>query len=357
MVDFRSATGWLFAVAATVFWGAVIVFFLYAPDPLSRMWGGKSINVLAWPGVLDASYLEGFERETGIRVRITYFEHNEELFVKLRSSGGADYDLIMPSSYAAELLIKEGLLKKIEKKKLSFWDRIHSSLLGHYYDKRNEYTTPYVWGVYGLAIDKRYFGDQLPDPSWRLVFDKRYVPGCVGMIDDAREAPLIAALYLFGEIDGLDSSRLEQVKTLLLNQKKWVVAYVDLRPDHILQSGAAPVVVTNSLEIFKLMWQFEHVDFLIPREGSFIEIDSFAMPVGTDKEDFVYQFLNYLYRPNILESYAQKFAFLSPTADVTIAHPRFPFSKPTPELFSQLHFFRNVVPLSQLTALWIALKS
>lgn len=348
---------WALAFLAMLFWGGVIALFLYAPDPISRMRGIKSINVLAWPGVVDASYLKEFERDTGIRVNMTYFEHNEELFVKLRSSGGSGYDLIMPSSYAAELLIKEGLLKTIDKTKLSFWSSIYPLLLGHYYDRGNDYTVPYVWGVYGLAIDTRYFGDQQVEPSWRLVFDERFIPGRIGMLDDAREAPLIAAMYLFGDIEGLNATKLQQIKNLLLDQKKWVAAYIDLRPGHLLLSETAPVVVTNSLDIFKVMRQYPFIDFLIPQEGSFLEIDSFAMPVGVVDEDFVYQFLNYMYRPDILHAYAEKYAFLSPLSDVTVSHKSYPFSQPSSELFSKLHFFRNVVPLSQLTALWIALKS
>src|ERR1044071_6976998 len=90
---------------------ALIIGFLSVGRVVELFERGKSINVLVWGQILDKEFLSDFENDTGIRVNMSYFENNEELFVKLKSTDLHDYDLIMPSDWAAELLIKDGLVK------------------------------------------------------------------------------------------------------------------------------------------------------------------------------------------------------------------------------------------------------
>jgi len=274
----------------------------------------------------------------------------------LRASDGGDYDLIMPSSHTVDMLIKQGMVKQIDKRKLTFFKQLYPTLLGHYYDPANNYTIPYVWMVYGLAIDPCRLGS-VPESSWRLIFDKQQILGKTAMIDDAREASLIAALYLFGKVDELDEDQLKQVEELLARQQEWVEAYTDLRADRILLSGAVPLVVVNSLDVAPAMRFKRCLRFLVPREGSFIDIDSFALPSGTRKDQLVYQFLNYLYRPDVLQRYTQKFNFFPAAWNVSTSYAGFPFNGPTPALLKDMHFFRSNVPAERFIKLWGALKS
>jgi len=343
--------------AALLFWLAVIVGFLQAPAYLERFQDQRSINVLAWASLLDSTYFKEFEEATGIRVHITYFERNEELFVKLRSSGGSGYDLIMPSTYTADLLKKEGLLKKLDKKRLTFWPQLYPTLLGHWYDPNNDYTIPYVWMVYGFAVSRCHFARGLPEASWRIIFDEKSVPGPVAMLDDAREAPLMAAFYLFGPQQDLDEKKLEQVRKLLVEQKKWVAVYTDLRAAQIMASGVVPIVVVASLDIALAMRHNKCIQFLVPNEGSFMDIDSFAIPAATEKEEYVYAFLNYLYRSDVLAKYVHKFSIFPALQGIDVSYENFPFTGPDADLLKRLHFFRSSVSPSRFTSLWVSVKA
>src|SRR5438132_797334 len=84
--------------------------------------------------------------------------------------------MIIVSNYMVEQLMKAKLIQPIDKSKLNIWDRLDSRLLEHYFDTRNEYSIPYSWGVYGLGIDKDFFGPNLPEPSWGLIFDPKIAP-------------------------------------------------------------------------------------------------------------------------------------------------------------------------------------
>jgi len=351
-----SLVRWSIRSICVILWCGIFFLFLYIPSLRLLFFQKPSINILAWPDVFNASYLADFEKETGIQVHVNFFEFNEELLVKLRTNPHHGYDLIMPSDHMAQLLIKEKLVKKIDTAQLTFFNDIYQELLFHYYDPNNEYTIPYFWGIYGLGVVGSYFS-RLPRSSWSLIFDKNIVPSCVCMINDAREAILIAAQYLFGRIDGLADDEYELIKQLLLEQKKWVLLYSDLQVEYVLGSEICPVIVTSSADIAKIIRWKSDIHFMIPKEGSFILIDSFAIPATSTKDAYVYQFLNYLYQPTVFQRYVDRFGFFSPLKSVSTPHFDETVTVPTENLFKEFSFFRADIPEKKLHELWIALKA
>lgn len=334
----------------------VIASFLYTSRLTRLLSSEKSITVLAWAQEIDASEFVAFEQETGIKVYIRYVENNEELAVKLLTTEGHGIDLVMPTDYAAQIFIKKGLFKKIDKTKLSFLHTLNTQLMGHYFDPGNEYTIPYYWGLYGIGFDKDYFGETPPAASWGILFDKQFKNAHIAMPDNARYLALITAQYLFGAIDDLDTHQIEHIKSVLMNQKPLVELYTESRGEYLLASKASALVVLLSADVAKAMKSFDHVDFMIPVEGSFLLIDSFAMPVHTDKDELIYQFLNYVYKPEVLQAYVDKFIFFPATTNVTPAFQPAQLQIPT-DGARKIDFYRNVIPQPALNDLWISLKS
>ncbi len=329
--------------------------FLQIPTLINRFRTQRSINVLAWPAVMDAEYFQEFEEKTGIKVYLTYFDSYEELVVKLRSGGG-DYDLVMAADYIVNILKDENLVKKIDRTKINFWDKLYKPLLALYYDPTNEYTIPFAWEIYGIGINTSYFKNGIPPATWGLLFDDALAPSRVAMLDDAREIVSIAAQYLFGKKATLDTPELEQVKELLIHQKERVAMYTDLRTDYLLIAGTVPVALGISSNIYNAMRQDDTIQFLLPKEGSFLVIDVLLLPHTTKKEELVYEFLNYLYQPDILQKYADRYNFFPVREGVTSCENRF-FLTPAQSLFASLRFFTYAISEQQLRDLWITLKS
>jgi len=342
----------------TIIWIVLIGLFLYMGNMLDYFRYEKNINILVWGAVLDKEFLVDFEKETGIQVNVNYFENNEELFVKLRSTEYHDYDLIMPSDWASQLLIKEGIVKKLDHSKINFLSDIYPALLNRYFDPGNEYTVPYYWTLYGLAVNKDYYKNQLPEPTWGLIFDEQLMPPYICVFEDIRPLSLIAAQYLFGYVEQLNHHQIELIKHALKIQKKHVEIYTDNRSEYVLASGATPIVAGLSGDFLKVMRRFDNFVFLIPKEGAFAIIDSFAIPSASKKDEQIYFFLNYLFRKNIVKAYVDKFEFF-PAVQVPVEYDeRFEqFIEPTEELFKNVHFFRNIMSSDVLNEILIALKS
>lgn len=340
-----------------LFWAMVIVLFLSLSHFELLFQDKKSINIFTWPLVIDPEdVLKKFTAETGIRVYVSYYETNEELFGKLRVTGGAGYDMVVPSDYLVPLLIKEGLLKKIDKSQLPCFEKIDPKLLNHYYDPHNLYTVPYVWITYGLGVDQRYFKDKELIPSWAMIFDPAVAPPSVGMINAPREAILIAAQYLFGKTDNLLApGRIEKIKELLLTQKSMVETYTEMGIEYLLLSGSAPVVVAEAQDVVRIKHFADFVDFVLPQEGGFVLMDLFALPAKTKKDAMVYQLINFLYRNDILIVHRDKYGMCPPT--IELQQQESDVFCPTEEQFSKMEFFKSDLSEETFFDIWLTLMA
>jgi len=339
------------------FWLTLLCIFLFSPILFRKFKNRRSLNIFTFPQLIDAEYVNKFEKETGIKLYISYYENNDELLIKMRKTKGHGYDIIIPSDYSVELLIKEGLLKKYDKSKLKFYHNIDERFLGKYFDPNNDYSIPYLWEIYKIGINKHFFKGKYPEASWKLVFDENIAPQGIVMANNPREAVLLAAFYLFGSIDNLNDDKMKKIRELLIKQKKWVEVYSDLRSDFLLSSGTCPVSVGTSGEIWQAVRWDEDLDFLIPQEGTFLLIDSIAISAKSTKGDLVCTFINYLYQPDVMWHHVEKYSIFPVTKDVPLSDE---FIKPISRIWKEakkLEFFRNVLSEDQVNEVWIELKS
>jgi len=337
-----------------LFWTGILFAFLFFPRVGQLLREGKSITIFTFPLLIDAQYVSRFEARTGVKLHIHYYETNDALLAKLRSTDQHGYDIIFPSGYALEKLIAEGHLQKLDHSKLNFIDRINPQLKGLYYDPKNEYSTPYLWEVYGLGYDKRYFVDGPPLASWRSLFDETISPSHVGMLNNAREATAIAALYLFGKTENLTDEQLQQVQDLLISQKRRVSVYTDLRGDYLLLSKTAPLIACPAGDVW--MAEDDRLDFLLPEEGSFVTVDNVCIPKESTNTELVYQFINFLYEVEVLKHHSDKYFFFPALTLVPFFAKGQGVMEHALRNFDTFHFFTPVASEKKLNDIWISLK-
>ena len=339
-----------------IFWVLLIFLFLYIPNITEKFHSTRSLSIFSWSQELDPIYLKQFEQKTGIKLYISYYETNDELMSKMEATQGKGYDIIIPSDYILPKFIKRGFLKKLDKSKLNFLNKIDPRLLGHYFDPKNEYSIPYFWAAYGIGFDIDYFGGREPEATWALVFDPKKMPTRVGMTDNIREAICITAQYLFGNIDALkDPKNLEKVKETLIEQKKRVEVYSEVRAEEMLLAKSCPVAVGLCNEIWRAARENPDIGFFIPKEGSFLNIDYIVIPKATEKDDLIYQFINYLYQPEVSEHHMEKFG-LCPTLITSDSKNGENFC-PTTEEFKLLHFIKDIISKKKLNEVWLAVMA
>jgi spermidine/putrescine transport system substrate-binding protein len=338
-------------------WIFLLACFLYWPkfSPASK----DSINVFTWGGVLDESLVQSFEKKTGIRVNINNYSSNEELIMKLKATEGQGYDLVIPSDYAVSILVKNQLVKELDRKQLPFFNELLPGLLGHFFDPDNRYSIPLTWEVFGLGIDRDFFAAPFR-PSWKMIFDPDVVNYRIAMVNDPIEAIEMAGFYLYGPTSSLSLEQANEIKNLLLRQKAWVEAYASARADYFLATKNCPLVVTSSSYIFRSKRDFDFIDFFIPEEGSFISIENLCIPKTSDKDFLVYQFINHLYQAQAIHAYWDSFRIFPALNDKKqVLDFDFQSAKlfyDLSESFKKYQFFRSLLPQQKTRDIWVEVK-
>ncbi len=358
----------IFRTVIVVFWFAVIMGFAYCPNFSMFSSTRKSINVCTWSGMFDLQLISEFEKQTGIHVNLSYYESNEELFLKLGTSQMHGYDLILPSDYAIDHLKTRGMLKKIDKTKLVFYQHLNPVLLGHYFDEQNNYSVPFEWSIYVIGINDECYENRkksLPE-TWALIFDKEWLKTHrIIMTNDPLVAIPLASFYLYHSFEELSKNQIQAIKALLTSQYKWVAAYRDFRASNYLASNNACLAVSSSSYMLQSMKESPSLDFVIPKEGTLVTIESFAIPSSSNKEDLVYSFMNFMMRPeNVAHNYAH-LGFFPATLDalpLLSLHPKarelITLSKKEFERFHLLRYdiIKNALSEAELQDLWIRIK-
>ena len=120
--------------------------------------GNQKLYVYNWSYYTPDSVIEAFEKEYGVDVVLDYFASNEEMFAKLRaSSQESGYDVIFPSADYVSIMMKLGMLEKLDLSKIPNSKYITEFALSKAtYDPKMEYSVPYYLGASGIAVHTKY---------------------------------------------------------------------------------------------------------------------------------------------------------------------------------------------------------
>jgi spermidine/putrescine transport system substrate-binding protein len=342
-------------------WIALIGGALYWPSLEIIRTDDHSLNIFAWGDILDPKIIADFEKETGIKVNISPYFSNEELIVKLKATGGVGYDLVIPSDYAVSILKQSHLIKEIDKSQFAYWDAINPALIGQFYDPDNSYSIPWEWELYGFGVDKEFFKNKPFDPSWKLIFDPDTVDYGITMVNDSIEAVEFASYYLYGITPSVSDQQLDAIKNVLVRQKDWVTAYANFRGDFYLATRTCPLIIASSSYIWRIMGQYDFVDYVVPKEGSFVSIENICIPKASHKDELIYRFINYLYRPESVAAHYASYSYFPSTLhalDLMDLHPQArKYICTSPHEFKKHHFLQRVIPQETLRDIWVEVKS
>lgn len=322
----------------------------------------RSLSIYMWSDKIDESILQKFEKDTGIKIYVNYYESNEELITKFEIAKDLNCDIILPSEYIIQPLIQQGFLKKIDHSRCDFIDRLYPEFMNMSFDPHNEYSLPIYWDVLGLGYTHSYFQDGLPSNSWNLIFNEKQVP-CkqISMVDDSREAIFLSLKYLGWNSTQLNTQQLQTIEELFLAQKSWVGAYTDFQQGYFLTSKTYPLVVGQRERIVREMLTDNDLAFTIPDEGTLLLISNIVICASSQKDDLVYQFINYIYNHEMMMLSCKEFCLLPTVKDVLEELPQEYIGVqdclPGQKNFKKLQIFPNVLTQKQINDIWIAFKS
>lgn len=322
--------------------------------------GKQEVNVFVWGAFLSPETIASFEEAYGVRVNLHLCTNNDELISKIRRGNKSDFDVLFASDYAVKILRDSHLIKKIDKSRLNFFDRISPMLIGHEFDPKNEYSIPYTWEIYGIAENTNLIA-KAQIPSLDQVFMKQGKGEKVAMIPDPIEASSIAAYYLHQKIHNLTKKQIKQTTDLLKKQRKWVEAYADYRAKYLVATENCPLALVKSSFLPDLTKESPEISYRIPKEGTFTSIENVVISASSQNEENAYDFLNHIFEK---EHYHKTYEFCAmfPACLDSIEGSLLDI-KEVHEIISEieerkdLRLYDYIIPPQDLLETWISIKN
>lgn len=257
------------------------------------------LYVYNWGEYMDETVVKQFEDETGLKVSYDYFNTNEDMYPKI-ANGSAKYDVICPSDYMIQRLIDENLLAELEFDNIPNIKNIGERYMesSKEFDPQNKYSVPYCWGTVGILYNRTMVKE--PVDSWGILWDEKYKDNVL-MQESVRDAFGVTLKYLGYSLNTTSESELEEAKLKLIEQKQSgnVQAYViDQVRDKMIGNEAALGVIYSGEAIFTRR-ENSDLEYVVPKEGSNLWIDSWVVPNNAEHKENAEKFINFLCRPDI----------------------------------------------------------
>lgn len=306
----------------------------------------KKLSLFCWSEYVPQGILDDFTKETGIKVSMETYSSNEEMLSKLLAGGGK-YDLIQPSEYTIEALIKDGLLLPLDPAALSNLSNIAPEFRAMSFDLGNKYSVPYLAGFVGICVNTA----KVKTPV--LSFADVFVPahkGRIVVLDDARE---IVSWALGGLNLGINDVTTENLALITPLLKKWlplVKVYDSDSPKTSLKNGDVDLGVIWSGEAALLYAEDKKFTFFLPDSGAHLFVDNMAIPKNANHPKNAHLFINYILRPEVSKRISDAFPYYNPNTAArkllsaeALANPA---SYPPAQQISKMQTFRDLGQLS-----------
>lgn len=285
------------------------------------------VNIYNWYAMLPADVLEDFTRETGIHVRLDFYDNNDVVETKL-FAGNAGYDIVFPSaSPYLSRQIRAGIFQPLDKTQLPYLGDVDPTLMikMEKSDPGNRYSVPYYWGTLGFAYNeekiKEYLGNNAPLDSYQLLFDatilEKLAPCGVTLLEEAVDVYPLLLLYLGKNPHSTDPADLNFAHENLMEIRPFIRRFSASRLVGELVSGETCLAQAWSGDtqtaIHEAAKLGRTIKYVIPKEGSSLWIDAVAIPKDAPHPKNAHVFINFILRADIAARIAEFVLLATPT--------------------------------------------
>jgi putative spermidine/putrescine transport system substrate-binding protein len=276
--------------------------------------GEGQLNLIAWEGYAEPSWVKPFEQKTGCAVHVKYAGSSDEMVSLMRQSGGA-YDMVSASGDASLRLISGGNVQAMNVNLVPEWANFIPQLKSppHNTVKGVHYGISLQWGPNVLLYNTSHVK---PAPSsWSAIYEPKYrgsvtVPNNPIQIADA-------ALYLsktqpsLGITDPyeLTEAQLNAAVKLLKEQRPLIKKYWSAAADEVelFKSGDATIGAAWPLQTGSLTAAKVPVAETIPSQGATGWADTWMLSSKAQHPNCAYKWVNWVSTPEVQAKQALSF--------------------------------------------------
>ena len=275
--------------------------------------GAKVLNLYIWSDYLAPNTLADFEKQTGIKVHVSYFDTNETLETRLLA-GNSGFDIVVPTASYFERQIKAGVYLSLDKSKLPNLKNMDPQLMAKvaWHDPDNAHGVIYTWGTNGIGYNEKMIKQLMPDApldSWRLAFDPTVaskIATCgISVLDSSAEMMRAVLNYLGRDPNSQKPADLADAEATLLKIRPYIRNINSSEYIEALANGDLCVAVGYNGDVLQARDRAHdankgiEIKYMVPKEGSILWFDMLAIPKDAPDPDSAYAFMNYIMTPQV----------------------------------------------------------
>lgn len=263
----------------------------------------KELSILTWEGYVPEDMKKDFEKETGIKVLITYYADNGEAISKMRATAGEGYDLVQPTfNQIVDAQKAFNIFQPLDFSKIKIMENIIPSLARGTKESTTingqQYAIPYTWGTVGLMVNT----DKIKKDTYSFMdlYDDKYM----GRVTTRYTwFTFAAAGYAMGydffgnyKDEATYRKMMEDILKFLVSKKKNIKTYWTTRQENIdlMLSGECWIAQGWDGTGFFLNKKNPNIKFFCPKEGALGWIDTLALSAGARNIEAAYKWINFM---------------------------------------------------------------
>jgi len=278
---------------------------------LTASCGKQKLYIYNWTYYTPATVIEKFEKEYNVRVIYDEFASNEDMYAKLKS-GASGYDIVFPSADYTSIMIKQGMLERINKSLIPNLANVDPVVLQKaVYDSNMDYSVPYYFGAAGVCVNT----EKVPnfERSW-AIFAREDLKGRMTMLDDMREVMGDALAFYGYSVNSINKDQIIKARDLI--NTSWKPNLVKFDADAFgkgFANGEFWVVQGYPEVVFEEIAEDERMKantvFFFPKEGGPAYIDSMCILKGSKNIELAHKFIDFIHKPEIYAEFTDEFGF------------------------------------------------
>ena len=277
---------------------------------------GSNVLKLYLPGeYLGENVISDFEKQFGVRVIVENFDSNEMMYTKLMA--GDRYDVVIPSDYMIERLMKEDFLQPLDKSLIPNMENMDDAVRGMSYDPQNDWSIPYFWGSVGLVYNHENVDPAvIESEGWEILRNTDYA-GHVYIYDSERDSFMMAFKALGYSMNTEDPDEINAAYEWLLQMNNTMSpVYVTDEVIDGMMNGYKDIAVVYSGDAAVVLDENEDMSFYMPSQGTNIWCDAMVIPQNAENPKLAHEFINYMLTYEAAFDNTETVGYTSPNAEV-----------------------------------------
>ena len=274
----------------------------------------------------NEAFEEYYYQKTGKKIKVNYstFSSNESMYAKIES-GAAAYDVIIPSDYMIQRMVKEDMLLELDVSKIDNYQYIDEKFKGDnvYYEEERTpgvedkiYSIPYFYGMIGVIYNTEMVSEEdAAKQSWDLMWDAKYTKNIL-QFNNSRDA-FGTAMYKLGyDVNNSPEEHWREALDELTEQKAVIQGYVMDEIFNKMSSGSAAIAAYYAGDFFAMYEDNDSLAFYYPTEGTNSYIDAMCIPKNAKNPDLAHEYINFMCSKEIGIANAEYTYYASPLTTV-----------------------------------------